>query len=348
MAEESDIYGDSLPQARDFKLDPLLNFALQDLNAIVAVSAPLRNVQRAFGDNIHRLQSTIILPVFNVRFACSLERCVAIAEHEQNGFINIEIATEPMPQRIVDRAIELFHQANQAEAVREGKAGFNEELNFRINQAFHSLVNMSKAPSYQVIRGIEAMLTSLILGMWTTFETMARDLWESAVNTHPKRLSSLDGNWKRLRKTPAIAGQLPTKSEQQYESKQVSLNLIQMNAYDLRNCMGTILRDRFGFDRLDGIREAYGLAFSEDTAQIDAALTDTALDSLSSVRNLLVHRGGRVDKEYEKHAKRLSIPQAAIGEPILLDGEIVVNLVVGAFKAANDLLAGVEEWLTKN
>jgi len=100
MAEESDIYGDSLPQARDFKLDPLLNFALQDLNAIVAVSAPLRNVQRAFGDNIHRLQSTIILPVFNVRFACSLERCVAIAEHEQNGFINIEIATEPMPQRL--------------------------------------------------------------------------------------------------------------------------------------------------------------------------------------------------------------------------------------------------------
>jgi hypothetical protein len=44
--------------------------------------------------------------------------------------------------------------------------------------------------------GIESTLSSMIIGMWTTFETLAGDLWEATVNCHPHGLSLLAGKRK--------------------------------------------------------------------------------------------------------------------------------------------------------
>jgi len=120
-----------------------------------------------------------------------------------------------------------------------------------------------------------------------------------------------------------------------------------MSRYDLRECMGTVLRDHFSFDRLDGIRKAYGSAFG-NAPNIDKMITDKALDSLSAVRNLIVHRATVVDAEYSRRAKYLPIPNAPIGARITLNGDNVMGLVRGAFSAANGLLAAVDEWLTQN
>jgi hypothetical protein len=77
--------------------------------------------------------------------------------------------------------------------------------------------------------------------------------------------------------------------------------------------MGAVHKVRFEFSRLDGIREAYASAFpeKEGSKDIDAALTDDALDALSALRNVIVHRGGKADKEYVARCSYLpNLPKA--------------------------------------
>ena len=63
------------------------------------------------------------------------------------------------------------------------------------------------------------------------------------------------------------------------------INQLTRGTYDISHCMGDLLRVRFKFTTLFGIREAYSTAFSDDDkkarpATIDAALSNSALDSL--------------------------------------------------------------------
>jgi hypothetical protein len=113
--------------------------------------------------------------------------------------------------------------------------------------------------------------------------------------------------------------------------------------------MGTILRARFEFSSLDGIREAYASAFDKDSTEIDRALTNKSLDALSAVRNVIVHRDAQADQEYVQKTKFLtSLPAATVGQNLLLDGDIVVHLLKPAITAANQLLIAVDGWLAKS
>jgi hypothetical protein len=112
--------------------------------------------------------------------------------------------------------------------------------------------------------------------------------------------------------------------------------------------MGTILRDRYNFSRLDGIREAYSAAFFKKSAQVDAALSDKSLDALSSVRNLIFHRSAVVDNEYRDRSKHLSIPRAEVGTTLLIDGETAAKLVRPVLNCSTDLLSSVDNWIVSN
>lgn len=192
---------------------------------------------------------------------------------------------------------------------------------------------------------LQASMMSYVTTGWTIVETMSGDLWETALNAHPSSLANLTGSPKRLR-----GGQINKSSPQAAkESKSVPLDAISMHGFDVANKMGTILRPKFDFASLDGIREAYACAFTEGSAQIDRALVDKSLDALSAVRNVIVHRDAQADSEYVRKTKFLSsIPKAEIGQHILLDGDVVVRLLKPAISAANQLLIAVDNWLAKS
>jgi hypothetical protein len=97
---------------------------------------------------------------------------------------------------------------------------------------------------------------------------------------------------------------------------------------------------------LDGMREAYAAASFDGDEIISGVLASKELDSLALVRNVLVHNGGIADEEYVRRTKSLpSMPTADIGQPILLDGEIIANLARPVVGLGRDLLIGVDEWL---
>ena len=72
--------------------------------------------------------------------------------------------------------------------------------------------------------------------------------------------------------------------------------------FDLRNCLGTILKPKFDFTSIAGIKKAFTVAFkgSDQIAQLQRILSDPVLWELEVTRNLIVHRAGIVDEEYNK------------------------------------------------
>jgi hypothetical protein len=168
--------------------------------------------------------------------------------------------------------------------------------------------------------GIQAWLASLVLGTWTAFETFAGDLWVATLNTHPRQLSLSAGKEKRISAAVGVSSErteVGTSGEKRDSEKMISLQRLQdvtQGDYDLSFRMGDLLKARFVFTSFWDIRRAYSLAFCEDIDKtilqaVDSALKDNALDALSAARNVLIHAGGKADKEYIKTAKRPIRPE---------------------------------------
>jgi hypothetical protein len=170
---------------------------------------------------------------------------------------------------------------------------------------------------------VEAILTAQVQWAWTAFETLAGDLWEAALNAHPRVLASLDGKRRKRRKEsePDQGAEEPAKGA---KGKAVPLALLQQHGYDLQDKMGTVLAGRFNFSRLEGIREAYQVAFSLDHGKIDEKIvrrTKTRFPRFS---------------DYQK------------GQQLALHGEMVAQLVSPSIVSAVAMIRAVDDWLVKH
>jgi hypothetical protein len=112
--------------------------------------------------------------------------------------------------------------------------------------------------------------------------------------------------------------------------------------------MGTILRSKREISGLSGIRAAYTEAFYDDTDVIKAAMDNPMLDGLSAIRNVIVHKAGRVDEEYLSRTKKLDLPKVTLGEILPLDGEFVARLLASAIASSTALIEAVDNWLDQH
>jgi hypothetical protein len=183
--------------------------------------------------------------------------------------------------------------------------------------------------------GLQRMLENQVTNAWTAFELLGGDLWEAALNAHPHQLSDLKG---RSRRNVAQ----PTPSN--VAAATVHLTMLQRYDFDLRARMGSLLKSRFSFTVLDGIREAYAKAFDE--GPITAVLDDTCLEALAILRNVLEHKAGQADEEYVRRAGNISgLPAAVLGGRLQLNGEVVRSVVQSSIWKARDLIVNVDSWI---
>jgi len=182
---------------------------------------------------------------------------------------------------------------------------------------------------------LERMMFAQVVSAWTAAETCIGDLWEASLNSHPDTLANLAG----ARNNKADA-----------ESKSVRLDIIAGMKFDIRQCMGTLLKHKFNFTILEGARQAYKVAFPESAKDIHASLGDLSLTGLAAMRNLIVHRAGICDDKYAFESKNLSemIPVLTQGQILELDGEIMARTVMPAMTACLNLLHSVDQWLLDN
>jgi hypothetical protein len=302
----------------------------------------------AFEQNATRLKWMMLAPAFIGDLANRVQRFTDIAEFEITGKLSDgRAAPDDHGREIFERMRELLAQdtaeVTVATTTDESAAALVRDV---VETGGAPVIILSSAaPGSQ---GFETMLMSYIPAMWTIFETMASDIWEAAVNSNPDRLAQLKGKANRMKKGKSTAPSVQETFDD-IPGKHVKLEFLQFYHWDLTNRMGTVLRNRFDFARLDGIREAYASAFAERYTDIDKALSDDAIDVLSTLRNAIVHKGGVADKEYLQRRKYLSnLPEADEGQPIPLDGQVVSHAIGETLFCCASLMGAVDEWLTSN
>jgi len=182
---------------------------------------------------------------------------------------------------------------------------------------------------------VDWLMSMQIVGAWTAFETLFGDLWEAALNAHPEGLADLKGKSKQKVKGDDDGRRM------------VQISLLQKFKYDLSKVMGTMLKDKVDFTSLNGARDAYALAFWEHADSIHEALANPAFRAISAMRNLIVHKAGICDTEYERNSKGLQnlIPHLEPGCILTLDGEILARTLVPALKCAMQLIRAVDAWI---
>jgi hypothetical protein len=179
--------------------------------------------------------------------------------------------------------------------------------------------------------GMQTLLEAEIAAVWTAFETLSGDLWEESLNSHPRGLSDLKGK------------ERPSK----IKSAGQSAKTISETAID--DGMGSRLRSHFHFSGLGGIRTAYQCAFHERCGAINQALNNSALDVLSAVRNLLVHKVGICDDKYLALSNSINtLPKLEIGQQLKLDGGSAARFTGPAIACATDLLLAVDKWIMQS
>jgi hypothetical protein len=322
---------------------------IADLQVPQLKTEVMRPVLDAFHANAMRLKWMMLAPAFTGDLANRIQRYTDIAEFEITGTLSKgRHAPDDRGQEIFDRMRKLLRE--DTDQVTTAANTSDDATKAIVQEAVetggsYAVMLSSASPGS---RGFEALLMSYVSGMWTIFETLASDAWEAAVNAKPDRLAQLKGKSKRLRKgktTPPSSQDIADDTS----GKQIKLEFLQFYGWNLVNRMGTVLRNKFDFARLDGIREAYASAFAENNTDIDNALKDDAVDILSTLRNAIVHRGGVADKEYLQRRKYLpGLPEAADGQVIPLDGKLVSHAIGETIFCCVTLIGVVDSWIASN
>jgi hypothetical protein len=342
------------PMMRELKWDHLVTFSIKTpLRPNLKEPALILDmIARNFLRNIQRIQWMILTPSLVGDLTIHIQRHFDIAELNLTGLLPATLDSSQNPRRDEIAALaQNFFRVDTQEIL--AAVGTPEYEQFFLNaiKLGTQPVTMLAGEGAPARQGIEAMLSSSITGTWTAVETMLGDLWEAALNIHPKTLAELKGKRKRFQQSDTDNAATPPDDQDEPDSeslKSVPLNEILRREFDINNWMGSVLRTRRRFDHLAGIREAYALAFSKDFNVIDSCLKNDVLDSLNAVRNLIVHRSSIVDATYERRAKHLTIPAAPIGFPIFLDGEIVRDLMNAAIICSLQLIVAVDDWIAAN
>ncbi|WP_428491666.1 hypothetical protein [Rhodopila sp.] len=102
--------------------------------------------------------------------------------------------------------------------------------------------------------------------------------------------------------------------------------------------------DALRFASLPSARKSYRQVFGPDP--IPAAMSDQALDILSSLRHALEHNAGYCDLEYLNRVDSYpALPKAKMGDKILLDGPATLAFVQAVIPVAEGLIHQVDDWI---
>jgi hypothetical protein len=203
---------------------------------------------------------------------------------------------------------------NDTETQSEGR-----EANRRVNELGKSRI---------LAASIQLLLRSVVTSAWTAFECLSGDLWEAAVNARPGVLGQ-----RALSNVRADSSELSTRS--------VGFKVLAKQGFDLRNCLGTILRNGFDFTKLDGIQKAYAALFG-DASEIEPYFGDPTLRQLQLHRNLLVHKAGTVDEAFAA----LAAPSVPVGTRLDYDSATACTLMNSAIVTGSKLVLFVDRFLT--
>src|SRR5579864_8526861 len=305
----------------------------------------IKSVAHAFITNQFRTHAIWKLKPDLVEHACVITEAVDRVFYELTGHLDFAKGIREDPQIINKINDRLENQVRQKLDASPNENPYNVVFNSKRGiDRLEELIDFFPPGWHE---GFAATLAAMLTNAWTSFEVLATDLWEAAINAHPRSLSELKGVKNRIARKSGAEGrdkQEARLDETDKSEKPDVLNTIRevtrgtMNAGDV---MGTVLRNRFAFHKLSGIRQAYSCAFSKRFDKIDTILADTTIDRLNLIRNLILHEAGTVEKgsKFIRMARDIGWqPTYEIGKPFPLNGLLVSGLIRPVFDRSAQLI----------
>jgi hypothetical protein len=129
---------------------------------------------------------------------------------------------------------------------------------------------------------ISQLLSQCTVLVWSTFEVLASDAFAMLLNKNPKKAALILRD-EKIRKL--------------YPLKDFFLEALEQADFDVSKTMGDILLEHRKLDSWDDICAMYNLLFPK-SKKLTETLRQDKLRQLYLVRNLIVHRGGKVDNMF--------------------------------------------------
>ena len=229
---------------------------------------------------------------------------------------------------------------------REAKVHFASHREDEKVREHHHKVTMDRVAVFAesedgISFGVESFLASLIVHMWSNFEILAGDLWETAINFGPS-------SWREG--LVVTDGEQPhKKNEKKLPEYKFSISDLENPEYDLgldlRNKIGTMarLKNTVKFSSWAKAEFAYRKFVNLQADRFFDLPEHHDVKGLSALRNLLVHKAGRVDSAFERQVKKYELFSGyGPGEEIPIDGVLVRRLCDSAAALCNSLLIHVD------
>ena len=158
---------------------------------------------------------------------------------------------------------------------------------------------------------------------WSAFEVCARDSIVFALNSSPHRITA-------LLESPSV--------KRRVDLSRVSIDTLIENDFNLSGRMGSILASQQDMSDLTSIKAICRALFSDDE-ELRKLLDEDQLRLLSLRRNLIVHRCGIVDAEYNKRTgadlevgRKIQITPDELEQHIVAAGAAAVGIMRCASK----------------
>ncbi len=176
-------------------------------------------------------------------------------------------------------------------------------------------------------QAMQVLYSAAISASWTALECLASDLWVASLN---------EGAVPLAQNAFTTLDQL---EPCELTSKQIPVGLAARYGFDLRHCLGTVLKPKFDFTSVSGIQKAYKVFPMKDD-HLQRLLAAPLLSELEATRHLIVHRASTVDGEY----KRRTSSTLEVGTQFSFSKEKVSSFAMVSQETGFQLLAEVNDW----
>ncbi|QEL16352.1 hypothetical protein [Limnoglobus roseus] len=306
----------------------------------------IRAIGESFDANLRRIRMAATLPHIIRTITRHSAQYSADAAHEVWGddARKPHGPSDPKWQEFVGKINTRFEaRANAPATTKDAEEAFDLDIGF-----LNLLESLPSNDSLNCSDGFRAIKAGAVAGIWTAFEILASDLWVEALNSHPAELADLAG--KNPKAMPRDREPLPATATRNprgpNEERLLRVDYLRLHGYNLSRSMGTILSEKYNFQTLDGMREAYVRAFCESHSGVREAILHPSVKALAETRHAITHKAGKADPKFmmaHGHCAELSsaFPNAESGKLLDISGEVVAKLTKPVVEQAIKLLLEV-------
>jgi hypothetical protein len=285
---------------------------------------PLAN---AFATNLMRTASLAFTPVEIAYRARQDQRFEDYAAFKSTGNIDLKLSF-----LVEEELSDVIRQEIKQERDKEKLLSKNEFGELRKDYGLSYIESfLNVTPGMQV--SMEALMSSVVVESWMTFETLSADLWFTALDHGPAK-------WRirTLRKANKFKKNDP-------EEKPSTIRTDELP--DPSEALGSFLKgdDKVSFKKMRLIISWYKTTFGNEMKNLFNE--HPYIVALSAVRNAIIHKAGIADKKYIDAVGTFpELNRVGESNPISLDGKIVRNLRNAAINLGTNLLLYIDDVIT--